>query len=407
MARTITAAQATAISTAALYTGEVPPSGTVTDGRFLVDGRPNTLAVLVRLGLVETVTEVVGIGREEITHHVLTKAGELVRQYLKAGGDLPTLDYVASAVARAEEQDAAEETTPVTLADALAWAELSGAEETDRAVDFYVQVYSSVSRYGAQTVAAYGANGEAAAIEHARSNIANGRKCWVSKRTIVWLKRGDKRAELLLSETLVGEDLSTWSLRQAAKVRRMQGVREEGSVMLVASYGWEDTAPEATPAKLGQEEGHNPLCGWPYRACVANCAHLEGWESHKYESPLAERLHALTMDSSQDAELGDTDTIGWFARFDHERAIIAVDDRGFVTAGTYTTPEALRISWEALEKEEVWSYVNALTIGDCNALFLIVDTARHNGTAPDLDEIRQHIDSHASCHEVNAGLLDV
>jgi hypothetical protein len=98
MNRTLTRPQAEALRTAAVYGGEEPPSGSATAGRYLVDGRPNTLAVLVRLGMVETVTEVVGIDREEHTQHVLTRAGETIRQELRAGGDLPTLGHVASVV---------------------------------------------------------------------------------------------------------------------------------------------------------------------------------------------------------------------------------------------------------------------------------------------------------------------
>lgn len=94
MAKTLTPAQCTALRTAELYDGEFPPSGTPLAGRYLVNGRPNTLAVLVRLGMVEEIT--VKAAGESHVFPVLTRAGRNIRATLDNGA--PTLEHVAYVV---------------------------------------------------------------------------------------------------------------------------------------------------------------------------------------------------------------------------------------------------------------------------------------------------------------------
>ncbi|MDX3260774.1 hypothetical protein PV336_16255 [Streptomyces sp. MI02-2A] len=513
MQKTLTTAQAKAIRTAAIYTGEVPPSGTATDGRYLVDGRANTLAVLVRLGLVETITETVGIDRETITHHVLTRAGEMIRQDLHTGGALPTLGHVAQAVeyaaARANLDGRYEpnepgatslrDARPLTILGRQVSVTIEGKGEraylyvggtwlydgpVPSALLFRHEINAWAARVALGDPAPWAQVGARVGTPFSHGTVT-GRRTYVEdgpvRYSIVYRADADGQeyavtadsphlrrlcalcdtvgnddsdpeyparfssfgkylcgfcshaySERYVARMIPGRPEDGWAVfdrehidwfiirmteeqatERAAELSERHAARQahpDDCRYCEAGEGSEHTyepPTDATPANLGQEEGHSALCGWPYRACVDFCAHLEGWDSHKFSSPLAERLHVLTLDSSQDAELGNTDTIGWFARFDRERAILSVDDRGFVNVVTYDTDAALTAAWEYGEAREAWSYVDALTIGECDALFLIVDTARHIGSAPDLGEIREHIESCKACHDVNAGLLDV
>ncbi|MET9385322.1 hypothetical protein ABZY09_30685 [Streptomyces sp. NPDC002928] len=157
---------------------------------------------------------------------------------------------------------------------------------------------------------------------------------------------------------------------------------------------------------MENETGHSILCAWPYRSCVEFCAYLKDWESHKFSAPLAERLWTLSLDTNQDAELGDADTFGWFARFDHALAMLSADSQGFVGVSVFESVTDLNTAWEALEREHVWSIVNELSTSDCDELFLIVDTARHLGLAPDMGTVADHIHHHAECFDRNAWILE-
>lgn len=157
---------------------------------------------------------------------------------------------------------------------------------------------------------------------------------------------------------------------------------------------------------MNNETGHSILCAWPYRPCVEFCEHLAEWESRKFTAPLAERLWTLTLDTNQDAELGDADTFGWFARFDHERAMLSVDSQGFVGVSVFESTEDLNTAWTALEREHAWSTLNELNTSECDDLFLIIDTARHNGTVPDMDEVTAHVREHRACFDRNAWVLE-
>jgi hypothetical protein len=92
MASKITRPQFEALRKAAPFGEELLSPSDALRGRYVVDARPNTAAVLVRLGLAEEVQE----------QTVLTRAGELIAVTLTYGGDLVTLDTVAYYVANAE-----------------------------------------------------------------------------------------------------------------------------------------------------------------------------------------------------------------------------------------------------------------------------------------------------------------
>jgi hypothetical protein len=541
--KTLTTAQATAVRTAAVYGGEEPPSGSRTAGRYLIDGRPNSLAVLVRLGLAETITDVVGIGREEITQHVLTKAGETIRHELRAGGELPTLGHVAEVVQEAADRAALDghyepnEPGAKTLADARplvilgkpvsvtiegkgerAYLYVGGTwlynGPVPSAIRFRHEVNAWAARVAmadpapwAQVGARVGAGWTHGTVTARRYDPSECRYSIVfeadqdGERYLItadsprlsrlcalcdtvgddsltaressfgaWLCGFCSHAysERYLARTIPGRPEDGFGIfdRDAIMWKTIRMTGEEAAVREAelngkpaplgaeaipapqvddmrdvigrlrvrglgkAAPAFQEATPvhpcettveavlslleptpwvgstEATPANLGQEEGHNGLCGWPYRPCADFCAHLEGWESHKYESPLAERLHTLSLDSNQDAEVGSADTIGWWALFAADRAILHEIETGYVYADVYSTPEAARTYWAELEAREIWFMVDALDT-TCDALFLIIDPARHNGTTPDLDDIRAHIPTCQACHAINSGFMDM
>jgi hypothetical protein len=73
----------------------------------------------------------------------------------------------------------------------------------------------------------------------------------------------------------------------------------------------------------------------------------------KFNSPLAERLYELSLDGSQDAEIGDAETLGWYARFNREFAILHVDSQGFVDAEEFETLSEFTLAWQGIEDEYV------------------------------------------------------
>jgi hypothetical protein len=97
VSRKITRPQYEALRTAALFGEDLLSPVDALRGRLVVDARPNTAAVLIRLGVAE---EVQG-------QTVLTNAGELLAATMVYGGDLPTLDTVAYYVANAAHRPAA------------------------------------------------------------------------------------------------------------------------------------------------------------------------------------------------------------------------------------------------------------------------------------------------------------
>jgi hypothetical protein len=134
--------------------------------------------------------------------------------------------------------------------------------------------------------------------------------------------------------------------------------------------------------------------------------------SSKFDSELAEELYEYTLDSSEDASLGDADTFGWYALFRDERAILVTNSQGFVSAREYETTGAAQIAWDGIEKEysdfNVRSVVEALNTS-CDGLFLIIDTVQHNnGALPDLDDLQEHIYGCAQCKSLgNKHALDI
>lgn len=97
--------------------------------------------------------------------------------------------------------------------------------------------------------------------------------------------------------------------------------------------------------------------------------------SHKFDGDLiTERLYDYTLFSGQDADLGDSDTFGWFALFGFGSdlefrvftggaagSILDVDSQGFVSRTDYATRTELDAEWERLESE----YDAFMTCEDC------------------------------------------
>lgn len=123
--------------------------------------------------------------------------------------------------------------------------------------------------------------------------------------------------------------------------------------------------------------------------------------SSKFDSKLAETLYDWTMDSSEDASLGESESFGWYALLRDERAILAVNSQGFVAVRQYETAGAALVAWDGIETEYTsWTLrgiVDALDTS-CDGLFLIIDTAQHNGGAlPDRQDLEDHVYGCARC----------
>lgn len=157
---------------------------------------------------------------------------------------------------------------------------------------------------------------------------------------------------------------------------------------------------------FNNETGHDALCLWPYRDCHMVCDHLLTWQSHKFETPFAERLWTLSLDGNQDDELGEAEGFGWYALFRSERAILGVTSDGYVQATHFPHGPALELDWAEIQVQYAWSQLARLDTS-CGALFLILDTAEHNGIAPDVQAIQDHVRSHQECYDMNAWVLEV
>lgn len=163
---------------------------------------------------------------------------------------------------------------------------------------------------------------------------------------------------------------------------------------------------------MDNETGHSILCAWPYRPCVAFCEHLDGWESRKFSAPLAERLWTLTLDSNQDAEIGEAEGFGWFALFERDLAMLSVDAQGFVGVAVYESLPDAHAAWADLGRQynehHTRAVVDALDTSACDDLYQIVYV--HNvynvGGLASLDDITEHVNTHRECHDRNAWALD-
>lgn len=75
------------------------------------------------------------------------------------------------------------------------------------------------------------------------------------------------------------------------------------------------------------------------------------YHSYKFSCELAEILHLFSLDSSQDDEIGESDTFGWYALYRDLSAILAVDSQGAVTVSVYDNDEPVSVEtvWSELE----------------------------------------------------------
>lgn len=71
----------------------------------------------------------------------------------------------------------------------------------------------------------------------------------------------------------------------------------------------------------------------------------------KFSSPLAERLYLQSLEGFQDADLGDSQTFGWFALFEREHAILNEDGNGFVTVTVFETLRDVMDEWNEIRRE--------------------------------------------------------
>jgi hypothetical protein len=73
--------------------------------------------------------------------------------------------------------------------------------------------------------------------------------------------------------------------------------------------------------------------------------------SRKFDNLLAEKLWDLSLSSNQDADLGDSETFGWYALFKGDSAILNTNSQGFVSVSVFESEEEAEKKWEELENE--------------------------------------------------------
>src|SRR3546814_6557687 len=73
----------------------------------------------------------------------------------------------------------------------------------------------------------------------------------------------------------------------------------------------------------------------------------------KFNSPLAEHLYGLSMESFEDDTAGGNPHT-WYALFIEERAILSEDPHGFVDAVTYESEAYAKSIWSKIQDSLVW-----------------------------------------------------
>lgn len=103
--------------------------------------------------------------------------------------------------------------------------------------------------------------------------------------------------------------------------------------------GWHDDMESLTcRGGVSKGEPHKPY------------SESEPYHSYRTNGELAAVLEELTMSGTQDEDLGEVDTFGWFAYFRDSLAILSNDSQGFVFATTYESVEESDEAWETLSR---------------------------------------------------------
>lgn len=162
----------------------------------------------------------------------------------------------------------------------------------------------------------------------------------------------------------------------------------EAPAQALRSIGYDVQPVNARSLGISDEE-------WRYYADEMN------WPatSEKYQNGLAERL----SDTSEFADdtMGDVEGFGHFALFKSDRAMLQTDNLGFVGVTRFSTEAVTQNAWEGLARDYerfcLAGTEDALPTGECDAIFLIFDTARHIGSVADRDEIAEHVSECPVC----------
>lgn len=76
------------------------------------------------------------------------------------------------------------------------------------------------------------------------------------------------------------------------------------------------------------------------------------YRSEKFGNDIrAEILWQMSLNSSQESDLGDADTFGYYALFSEFYAILEVDSSGFVDIHMYESPEMAKADWKNIESD--------------------------------------------------------
>lgn len=127
-----------------------------------------------------------------------------------------------------------------------------------------------------------------------------------------------------------------------SNAERIDFVREElsGPAASLKEAGYENLRASTDLLKVTEETWQEASELWRYPA-----------SSHKFDNLLAERLHGSSLESFQDADLGDAETFGWHALFKGDKAILNTNSQGFVSVTVYESEEEAEAKWEELENE--------------------------------------------------------
>lgn len=121
--------------------------------------------------------------------------------------------------------------------------------------------------------------------------------------------------------------------------------------------------------------------------------------SMKFQSVQAERLWGLAGESEHDQEIGTAEAFGWYALFEREQSIVWTNEQGFVGSRRFDSPGELSMAWTEVEMCYDRWYVEQVDASECDALFLLIDTARHGGWTVTAEEIAEHAAACDTCVE--------
>ncbi|MFI0265599.1 hypothetical protein [Streptomyces luteogriseus] len=125
-----------------------------------------------------------------------------------------------------------------------------------------------------------------------------------------------------------------------SNAERINFVREElsGPAASLKEAGYGDLCASTDLLKVTEETWKEASELWRYPA-----------SSRKFDNFLAEKLWDSSLSSFQDADLGESETFGWYALFRGYNAILHTNSQGFVSVTVHGSEEETESKWEELE----------------------------------------------------------